>query len=196
MKRIAVRLVTLVAVATLFACGKDKEMADAAIKAADQALSTVRAEATKFVPEQLQAVETALTTTKENFTKGDYKNALTGAQDVATKAQDLAKAALAKKEELTKTWTELAGNLPNMVTSIKTQIATFTAMKKLPATMTKEKLEAAQNSLNGVTQLWTQASEAFSGGNMTDAIAKAKTVKDKATEIMNTLGMSGMTAQK
>ena len=37
--------------------------------------------------------------------------------------------------------------------------------------------------------MWDEAKSTFSGGNMVDAIAKAKTVKEKALEVMKTLGM-------
>ena len=37
--------------------------------------------------------------------------------------------------------------------------------------------------------MWDEAKAAFSGGNMADAMAKAKTVKEKAVEVMTTLGM-------
>ena len=48
---------------------------------------------------------------------------------------------------------------------------------------------SAKASLATVTQTWTEASGDFSAGNLADAVSKAKSVKEKAVEIMNTLGM-------
>ena len=79
----------------LAACSAVKAPAAAAIKLADQALAAVRPEAAQYVPDQLKAVEDALAAAKDNFQKGEYQQALAGAQDVAAKVKDLASAAAA-----------------------------------------------------------------------------------------------------
>ena len=47
-----------------------------------------------------------------------------------------------------------------------------------------------------ITQAWADAEGAFKAGNLTDALAKGKAVKDKATEIMTTLGIQPEAAPK
>lgn len=189
--------VALIVVALFFtACSRDKEPAEAAIKAAEAALNAAKAEASKYVPDQVKSVEDALKTAKDNFTKGEYTAALNSAKDLAAKAKDLATAAAAKKAELTKSWEELSGSVPKMVEAIKTKVDALSKMKKLPKDMDKAKLEGANASLAQVNQAWTDAEGAFKAGNMTDALAKGKAAKDKATEIMGTLGIQPEAAPK
>src|ERR1700757_3580387 len=86
-------------------CGNaQKEATDAAISAAQAAINAVQSEGEKYVPDQLQAAQTALQNAKDEFAKGEYQPALKAAQDAANKAKDLAAAAAAKKEEWTKDW--------------------------------------------------------------------------------------------
>ncbi len=188
-KRLMFAIVAVALCSVLTACSTAKAPAEAAIKAADEALAGVRVEAAKYVPDQLKSVEDALATAKENFQKGEYQQALTGAQDLAAKAKDLATAVAAKKDELTKAWQEMSGGLPGMVEAIQSRVNILSKSKKLPAGLDKEKFESAKASLATVTQTWSDATAAFQGGNLTEAVDKAKAVKDKAVEIMNTLGM-------
>jgi len=184
-------MLTIIAVAclALIACSTAKAPADAAIKAADEALAGVKADASVYVPDQLKDVEDALATAKENFQKGEYQQALAGAKDLATKAKDLATAVAAKKDELTKSWQDMSGGLPGMMDAIQKRVGILSKSRRLPAGLDKDKFESAKASLATVTQTWTEASDAFKSGNLMDAVNKAKEVKDKATEIMNTLGM-------
>ena len=182
--------IALVVVALFFsACSRDKAPAEAAIKAAEDALNAVKAEASKYVPDQVKSVEDALKAAKDNFAKGEYTAALNSSKDLAAKAKDLAAAAAAKKAELTKSWEELSGSVPKMVEAIKTKVDALSKMKKLPKDMDKAKLEGAKTSLGEINQAWTDAEGAFKAGNFTDALAKGKAVKDKAAEIMGNLGI-------
>jgi len=177
-------------------CSRDKEPAEAAIKAAEAAVGTAKAEAAKYVPDQVKGVEDALKAAKDAFEKKEYTQALTAAKDIPAKAKDLAAAAAAKKAELTKAWEEMAGGLPKMVEAIKSRVDILSKSKKLPANLDKAKFEGAKAGLGEITQTWTDAENAYKGGNIADAIAKANAVKAKATEIMTTLGMQPPAAAK
>ena len=177
-------------------CSRDKEPAEAAIKAAEAAVGTAKAEAAKYVPDQVKGVEDALKAAKDAFEKKEYTQALTAAKDLPAKAKDLATAAAAKKAELTKAWEDMAAGLPKMVEAIKSRVDILSKSKKLPANLDKAKFEGAKAGLAEITQTWTDADNAFKGGNITDALAKANTVKAKATEIMTTLGMQAPAGAK
>ena len=176
-------------VASLAACNADKGPADAAIKAADQAITAAAPEAEKFVPEQLTAAKDALKAAQDQFAKGDYKAALAAATELGTKAKDLAAAAAAKKDELTKAWTDLSGSFPQMLGAITTKVAELGAAKKLPKGLDAAKLTQAKEGLAGLTKSWEEASAAFTGGNLVDAMAKAGGLKEKAMGIMGALGL-------
>jgi hypothetical protein len=61
--------------------------------------------------------------------------------------------------------------------------------KKLPANLDKAKFDGVKAGLPEVTQMWNDAQKAFSSGSLADAVSKAKTIKEKAVEMMTTLGM-------
>jgi colicin import membrane protein len=190
LKRLFAPVVVMMICALLAACGsKEKPLAEQAIKAAEEALNSVKSEAVKYVPDQMKSVEDAIKAAKASFDKGDYPGALNAAKDLPAKAKDLAKAAADKKAELTKKWEELSANLPKMVEAIKSRVDILSQSKKLPAGMDQATLDGAKTGLASIDEIWTQATEAFKGGNLTDALAKAGTVKDKAAGIMTSLGM-------
>ncbi len=188
-KRLMFTVIAFAFCFTLISCSTAKAPAEAAIKAADEALAGVRSDASIYVPDQLKSVEDALATAKENFQKGEYQQALTGAKDLAAKAKDLAAAVSAKKEELTKSWNEISSNLPEMVQTIQKRVDILSKSRRLPAGLDKEKFESAKASLATATQSLTEATDAFKSGNLIDAVSKAQTVKEKAAEIMATIGM-------
>jgi len=189
MKKTLALVACALLVAGLAACNADKGPADAAIKAADQAITAAAPEAEKFIPEQLTAAKDALKAAQDQFAKGDYKAALAAATELGTKAQELATAAATKKDELTKTWTDLSGSLPQMVTAIQAKVEELGKAKKLPKGIDAAKVSLAKDGLAGLKTTWEEATAAFNGGNLVDAMAKAGGLKDKATEIMNLVGM-------
>jgi len=170
-------------------CASDQKPAEEAIKAAEAAINAAKGEALKYVPDQVKALEDGLKAAKDALAKKDYKGALSAAKDLPGKAKDLAAAAAAKKTELTKAWEEMSGGLPKMVEAIKSRVDTLSQSKKLPANIDKAKFDGIKASMPEVTKIWEDAQKAFSSGNLADAVAKAKTLKDKAVEIMTTLGM-------
>jgi hypothetical protein len=180
----------------LLVSGCSKGPAEAAIKAAETAVEQVRPDAEKFVPAMFAPLAEALTAAKAKFDEGDYAAALAGAKDLPAKAQEVSKAALAKKDEVTAQWTELSGSLPGVVTSLTDKIGALEAMKKLPKEFGAEQLATAKMSLDEVKGMWTTASDAFSSGDIMGAVAKAGDVKTKADELMKMLEAVPMPAAK
>jgi predicted small secreted protein len=172
------------------ACNTDKAPADAAIKAAEQAIQAVADDAGKYVPGQLKQAQDALATAKEKFAKGEYKEALAAGTDLANKATELAKATAAKKAELTKAWEELSASIPQMLGAITTKVAELGSKKKLPKGLDAAKLTQAKDGLAGMTKAWDEASAAFTAGNLGEALGRASSLKEKGAEIMALLGMA------
>jgi hypothetical protein len=188
-RHIMLAILAIACCVALVGCSTAKAPAEAAIKAADEALAGIKSEASVYIPEQLKGVEDALASAKDSFQKGEYQQALTAAKDLAAKAKDLATAVAAKKDELTKAWQEMSGGLPGMVNAIQSRVTMLSKSRKLPAGLDKDKFESAKASVPTITQTLAEASDAFKNGNLMDAVSKAKTVKEKATEVMNALGM-------
>jgi len=179
----------IAASALLVACNADKVPADTAIKGAETAVAAVKPEAQKYVPEQLKSVEGALQAAKDQFAKGDYKAALTAATELGPKTKELAAAAAAKKDELTKSWGELAAEVPKLVDAVQGKIDDLGKLKKLPKEIDAAKLASAKDSLAAAKASWQEAAAAFGTGNFQDALAKGKVVKEKVSEVASLLGL-------
>jgi hypothetical protein len=189
MMRAVRRALCLAALVLLSACASDKAPAEQAVKAAEAAVAEVKAEAAKWVPDQARSLDAALASVKDKFAKGEYKAVLTEAPALATQAKSVAAAAAAKKAELSKSWEAMSAGLPKMIDAVKSRVDILSKSKKLPANVTKEKLDTAKADLAAATQGWTDAMAAYSGGNVADAVAKGNTVKQKTVEALEALGM-------
>ncbi|MBN1569012.1 MAG: hypothetical protein JXA73_14275 [Acidobacteria bacterium] len=83
----------------------------------------------------------------------------------------------------------MSDRLPGMLDAIQSRVNILSRSRKLPAGLDKEKFESAKASLASINQIMTDASAAFNSGNLMEAVHNAETVKAKAVEIMNTIGM-------
>ena len=191
MHRHVYSFIVMILTATLLAAcgGGDKGPAETAFKAAEAAIDSAKGEASKYMPDQMKSLESALSSVREKLSKGDYKAVLSEAPALTSKAQEIASAAAAKKAELTKSWEGLSSGMPTVVEAIKSRVDILSQSKKLPAGMSAETLAQAKAGLSEITQQWTAATEASKGGNLMDAVAKASSVKVKAAEVLTLLHM-------
>jgi hypothetical protein len=192
MKKITISLTVALFVSVLFliACSSDKGPAEIAYKAAEQAVAATKAEAAKIAPDQVKALEDSLTAVKEKVIKKEYTAALQEAAALKAKAEEVATAVKAKKDELTKKWAEVSQELPKMVETLQAKVDTLSKARKLPAKMTKEKLAEAKAELDTIKNEWTKAEESFKSGAFNDAVNIATALKDKAAKIMESLGLA------
>jgi hypothetical protein len=170
-------------------CASDKGPAEAALKAAEEAVAAAKSEVSRYLPDQARALDAALASAKDKLAKGDYKAALAEAQALPARAKEAATAAAAKKTELTRAWEGVSAGMPKVVDAIKSRVDILSQAKKLPANMSADKLAAAKAGLADLTQSWTAANDAFKAGNVSDAVARATAMKSKATEVLGILGM-------
>ena len=180
----------------LSACSSGKGPAEEAIKVAETAVNGAKAEAMKIVPDQFKSLETALSSAKDKFNKKDYKAALADAQAIPGKVKEVLEAVKAKKEAFTKTWNDLSEGLPKMVGAIKSRIDILSKSKKLPANLPKEKFEEAKSGYETAVKDWGTAQESFKAGNLADAVSKGNSIKEKAAQVMQILGMPVPAAAK
>jgi hypothetical protein len=174
----------------LAACGAGKKAAaTAAIKAAEDAYNAVKTELMQYVPDEATAVEEAITGAKDNFTQNNFDAAIEAVKGIPDKIAELSALAATKKEELTKAWGELSGGMPQVLETIKSRLDVLMASKKLPAGLDKAKLDLAKTGYETASNMWNEANDTFNAGNVADAMANAKTVQEKAVEVMTTLGM-------
>jgi hypothetical protein len=175
------------------ACTNYKEPAQQAIAQAETALDAIAVDAQKFLPDKYKEVQDAIDAAKATFEKNDYKNALAQAKDLPAKVAALATDVSAAKQAAIATWTDewnsLSADLPNMVNAIQSRVDTLSKSKKLPKNIDQATFEAAKTGLDDMKSTWNAASQSFNSGNVEDAVAKAKQVQEKGTEIMSQLGM-------
>jgi hypothetical protein len=181
----------LLGIAFLMAgCGNaEKEATDAAINAAQAAIGAAQDQAAKYVPDQLQAAQTALQTAKEALAKGDYPSALSAAQDAANKAKDLAAAAAARKDDWTKEWADLSTSMPKSLNEVNNKLKAYAHGAHMPAGMDKAALEEAKAQYDQLKLSWADASATATQGNLGEAMSKAAGMKDRLAKLMEMLGI-------
>jgi hypothetical protein len=196
MKKQSVWLLATLAAVLVVGCANQKAPAEQAVAGAETALAAVRDDAQKYVPDQLQAVDSQLAALKDSLTKGDYKTVLTGAptlnsaisslKDAADAKKADAEAALAKAKDA---WGPLSAEVPRMVEAIQSRITALSKSHHLPKGVTKDGLASAKSGVDSLKSMWSDASNASASGDFTTAVGKAQAVKDKAAEMMKSLGM-------
>ncbi|MGA2187031.1 MAG: hypothetical protein ABSH33_00790 [Steroidobacteraceae bacterium] len=180
------------AVMLLAGCASQMEPAQRSISDIEAVVSTASGEAAKYVPDQLSNVQGKLQALKASFDKQDYAAVLAGAPAVLGEAQGLAGAAAAKKDELMRElneqWSALAATLPDSMTAIQGRLDLLgkASSRKLAAGID---LDAARTSLSNTVSLWSKAQAAFATGNLTEAVATAKTVGADLEALTSTLKM-------
>jgi hypothetical protein len=197
MKKLSVWILAMMAAMALIGCAMQKGPAEQAVKTADAALATVRDQAQKYVPDQLQAVQAQVDGLKDSLSKGDYKavlaaapainTAISGLKDAASAKQQEVEAALAKAKDA---WGPMSTDLPKMVDAISSRVDVLSKSHHLPKGVTKDSLAAAQSSVATMKSALGDATAAATSGDYATAASKGQAVKDQATQTMQSLGMT------
>jgi hypothetical protein len=180
----------------MLACSSQKDPAEQAIANIDSSLDTIHDTAAKYSPDTLKSVEAQVSTLKQSFAKGDYSGVLAAApavttavkalrQDAQTKSSE-ADAALAKVKQQ---WRTLTYEVPKLVADLHTQMDTFSKGRGLPKGVSKASFASAKDGVASLDAMWSDANNTVSTGDYAGAVTKGQAVKDKATELMHTLGI-------
>ena len=182
------------------ACTNYKEPAQAAITQAETALDAMSVDAQKYLPDKYKETQDAIDAAKALFEKNDYKGALAAAKDLPAKVTELGTEVKAAKDQaitaLTDTWNSMSGDLPKMVDAIQSRVDMLSKSKKLPKNIDQATFDAAKSGLEEMKNMLSAATQSFNSGNVEDAVAKAKVVQSKGTEVMASLGMQAPAAPK
>jgi hypothetical protein len=197
MKKLALWLPAMLAAVALVGCMSQKAPAEQAVTSAETALAAVRDTAQKYVPDQLQSVEAQLTAMKDSLNKGDYQavltaapamsSAISGLKDAAEAKKADAEAALAKAKDA---WGPMSTDVPKMVDAIQSRVDTLSKSHHLPKGVTKDSLASAKSGLDSMKVTWVEAQNAAASSDFTTAVSKGQAVKDQASDVMKSLGMS------
>lgn len=180
----------------VLACSSQKQPAQETVNRMENTMDSIHDAAAKYAPDTLKSVQDQVNSIKQSFDKGDYAAVLAAAPSVnaaivslrkdANEKQAAADAEIAKvKQE----WRNLTYEVPKMITDLHTQIDTLGSGRALPRGVTKAAVAAAKNGVGSLDSQWTEANTAVSSGDYAGAVTKGQAVKDKATEMMKSLGM-------
>jgi hypothetical protein len=190
------RFIVMVLLAAFAIAGCANKMAPAqkAIADIEAAVAAAGEDATKYIPDQVQAVNEQVANLKAMFDKKDYKGVLAAAPAALTQAQGLATAAAAKKTEMMDMyageWSTLASSVPEAVAAIQSRVDVLSKSKKLPAGMDAAALDGVKTGLAEANTMWSQATEAQAAGDLEQAVTLAQQVKSRTDELLTTLGMT------
>jgi hypothetical protein len=170
----------------LAACAGQKEPAHKLISDIEATVTAASAEAAKYVPDQLIAVQSKLGDLKAAYGRQDYEAVVKSAPAVLEKAEMLATAAAAKKDEVLKAlndqWTGLAATVPGYFPAIQNRMA-FLNKKSNKKAAAGIDLAAATAAIADASSLWSKAQAAFAAGNMNEAVATATDVRSKLQSV-------------
>ncbi len=76
-----------------------------------------------------------------------------------------------------------------MVEAIQSRVDILSKSKKLPGNLTAEKFEEVKSGLASAKEEWAKALESFKAGSLAEAVSLANSVKGKAVQAMETLGL-------
>ena len=185
-------------VATLLvsACSSQKEPAAKAIEKIDNTMSMIHDSAAKYSSDTLPGVEAQVKGIKETYSKGDYAGVLTQAPAVNTAVSTLRAdasqkqaAAEAEQAKVKQQWRTLSAEVPKLVAGLHTQVDSLSGGKSLPKGVTKASFATVKDGVTSLDAMWSDANNTVSTGDYAGAVTKGQAVKDKATELMHTLGM-------
>jgi len=197
MKKLYTGLLATLAAVLLVGCINEKAPAEQAVASAEATLVQIRDMAQKYAPDQLQAVDAQLAGLKDSLAKGDYKAVVAGAPALNTAISNLKDAAAAKQQEVEDAqakakdaWGPMSTDVPKMVDAIQSRVDILSKSHHLPKGVTKDSLASAKSTLDSMKQAWSDASSAATSGDYTTATTKAQAVKDQASQVMKSLGMT------
>ncbi|HTP37966.1 MAG TPA: hypothetical protein VMI92_00180 [Steroidobacteraceae bacterium] len=157
----------LAAALALPACSSQKLPAEQAIASLQDSLEATRAEAARYDPQKLAAVDQALRSLRTSLAGGDYAGVLAQAPGlssaIAALAGEVKLKADAVNAALGATWAGLAASVPAALDTVQRRIDTLQQRHALPQ----------DADLKAAIAAWDQAKGAFAAGNMQEAVTVA-----------------------
>jgi hypothetical protein len=170
-----------------------KDPAQEAITAAENALAAVYEDAQKYVPERYAEVKGRLEQARAAFNEERYADAITAVKDVPLQAEELAKEAVEAKQKaiaaLNADWVRLSGSLPGLMDGIGARLGELGKMRRLPKGMDRQLLDEANAAFGSAQSAWDEAGAAFNAGDLEGAVGKARDVEGMAQDLVTRLGM-------
>jgi len=191
--KILARIAAIAALAAAVAGCSQKDPAQEAITAAENALAAVYEDAQKYLPERYAEVKSELEKARTAFNEERYADAIAAVKDVPARAEALARDVVEAKQkalaELNADWVRLSGSMPGLISGIGAKLEELGKMRRLPQGMDKQLLEEANAAYGSARSAWDEAGQAFNAGDLEGAVGKARDVEAMAQDLVTRLGM-------
>ena len=185
-------LAAFAATIALAACSQ-KDPAQEAIAAAENALNAVYEDAERYIPERYAEVKQGLEAARAAFGEERYADAIAAVKDVPAQAEALAREAAAAKErriaEMNADWARISGSLPDLLAGIGSRLEELGKLRKLPDGMDRQLLDEANAALASARTAWEEAGAAHARGELEAAVSAARGAEGMAQDLVGRLGM-------
>lgn len=185
-------LAAFAATIALAACSQ-KDPAQEAIAAAENALNAVYEDAERYIPERYAEVKKGLEAARTAFNEERYADAIAAVKDVPAQAEALAREAAAAKEqriaEMNADWDRISGSLPQLLAGIGSRLEELGKLRKLPDGMDRQLLDEANAALASARTAWEEAGAAHARGELEAAVSSARGAEGMAQDLVGRLGM-------
>lgn len=179
------------------ACSSQKAPAEQTVADIDTALNAIHNSSAKYSPDGLHTVEAQVTTLHKSLDQGNYKDVLASAPTVTTAIANLRQDAQAKQTaaetalaQTKQQWFTLSAEVPKLIAGVHSQLDMLSKNRKLPRGLTRASFESAKAEAASLDSMWTDATNTVATeDNYASAVAKGQAVKDKASQLMQTLGL-------
>ena len=135
-------------------------------------------------PDQAKEIDAALAAAKDAMAKGDYAAVIQGTTALPARIAEVQKAVADKKTEWITAWKTLDSTLGTAIVAVHGKVDELLKAKKLPAGVDKAAVEAGKAGVATAEQAYTDAKQAFQGGDYAEALAKANQTKAGLTKVI------------
>jgi len=158
-------------IAALAACNSQKEPAEAAVKAARDALNTVDTADMRYAAADAKSVRDSVDNAEAALERAAYPLAIQEATGVPERVTKLKASIASRKAELTELWTKASTAVPPFLTAVNNRLKGGGGLSRADAEMARTEMENVSNA-------WTEAEVAAQSGDVGTAAAKSADVKN------------------
>ena len=155
--------------------------AEEALGVAAVALTDAQADLERFAPVRLAPLRRALAVARAALAEGRYTEALRVAQELPARTRRAVEAADRRRTaELAVAWDDISRTLPAQLARLRARIAGLALTPGPGASPDDGRLAAARDELRALSATWEEATAAFEGGDVTQALDTARNVGTRA----------------
>ena len=186
-------LAAVVLLVALAAACSQKEPAQQAVDAAEQALSEIHEAALKYAPDEYGELKAELDAARKALQEEKFAEAIAAARDLPVKAREVGVTAEAAREallaELQVTWGSMTEELPARLAQLERRVAELDRAKRLPKDIERKAVDQARSGIDFARQAWEEAQSVYGQADLEGAVARARASDLLITRMLQTLGI-------